>query len=193
MFLLSRPSPSAIARFLDDAEAMSLSYGPIGIARARAVPGFRLDETTAIVGHGDADFAKANAALAAWSHMRLGWLDVFPPAASIETGTTLALLIRHFGVWSLNASRVVYSVEEETGAHSSIGFAYGTLRDHAERGEEIFQVTLNRLTGDVVYTVRAASQPRALLAKLGAPAVRALQARFRRESCDALCRAIASR
>jgi uncharacterized protein (UPF0548 family) len=193
MFLISRPSPSAIARFLADAQAMSLSYGPIGIARARAVPGFRLDEDTVVVGHGDADFASARDALAAWRHMRLEWLEVFPPVPAIETGTTIALLIRHLGLWSLNASRVVYGVDESTGAYSSNGFAYGTLRDHAERGEEIFQVTLNRLTGDVMYTIRAASQPRALLAKLGAPVVRSLQARFRRDSCDALRRAVTSR
>ena len=193
MFLISRPSPAGIAKFLTGAEAMSLSYAPIGIARARAVPGFRMDETTAVVGRGDADFAKANDALTAWRHMRLQWLEVFPPAAAIDAGTTVAILVRHFGVWSLNASRVVYSVEESTGASSSFGFAYGTLHDHAERGEEIFQVTLQRLTGDVVYSIRAASQPHALLAKLGAPAVRALQARFRRESCEALRHAVASR
>lgn len=193
MFLLSRPSPAAVAAFLGDARAMSLSYAPIGIARARSTPGFRTDEATAVVGRGDADFSKATDALMSWQHMRLAWLEVFPTGASIEAGTTVAVLVRHYGVWSMNACRVVYSVEESTGAFSSAGFAYGTLDDHAERGEEIFQVTLDRLTGDVVYRIRAASQPHALLAKLGAPAVRALQERFRRDSCDALRLAVASR
>ena len=192
MFLISRPSLSAVSRFLGKAETMSLSYGPIGIARARSLAGFRIDQATAIVGHGDADFERASDALASWKHMRLEWLELFPPAASIATGSTVAILIRHYAVWSLNASRVVYGVEESTGTHSSTGFAYGTLREHAERGEEIFQVTLDHLTGDVVYTIRAASQPRALLAKLGAPLVRGLQARFRRDSCEALRRAVAS-
>lgn len=193
MFLLSRPSPAAIATFLADAQAMPLSYAPIGIARARSVPGFRTDETTAVVGRGDADFAKASAALASWQHMRLRWLEVFPAAAPVDPGTTLALMIKHFGMWSLNACRVVYGVEESTGAYSSIGFAYGTLRDHAERGEEIFQVTFDRLSGDVVYKIRAVSQPHALLAKLGTPAVRTLQARFRRDSCEALRLSMTSR
>ena len=157
------------------------------------MPGFRIDEATAVVGHGEADFARATEAVMAWRHMQIGWLELFPLAASIETGTTIAVLVRHFGVWSLNANRVVYSVEESTGVHSSRGFVYGTLRDHAERGEEIFQVTLDCRTGDVMYMVRAASQPHALLAKIGLPAVRALQARFRGDSCEALRRAVTSR
>jgi len=172
---------------------MALSYAPIGIARARSVPGFQMDETTALVGHGDADFARANEALTSWQHMRLTWLKVFPAAASSETGSTIAVLVRHFGVWSLNACRIVYGVQESMGPSSSVGFAYGTLEEHAERGEEIFQVTLNSLTGEVTYRIRAASQPRAWLAKLGAPAVRRLQARFRRDSCAALRHAVSSR
>jgi uncharacterized protein (UPF0548 family) len=169
-----------------------LSYAPIGIARARTVPGFQIDETTATVGHGDRDFARACAALKRWRHVQLGWVELFPQAASIETGTTVAVLARHFGFWSLNALRVVYGLEESTGAYSSIGFAYGTLADHVERGEELFEVRLDRFTGDVTYRIRAASQPRALLARIGRPAVRALQARFRHASCDALRAAIAS-
>jgi len=171
---------------------MSVSYAPIGIARARSVPGFQIDETTATVGHGDEDFARACAELKAWRHVQLGWLEVFPPAASIDPGTTVALLARHFSFWSLNALRVVYGLEESTGAYSSLGFAYGTLADHVERGEELFEVRLDRLTGAVTYRIRAASQPRVLLARIGQPAARALQARFRQASCDSLRAAIAS-
>src|SRR5262249_28453951 len=138
MFSIARPSPTAISAFLERARTLPLSYGPIGIARARAVPGFAVDETTAIVGHGDADFERAVSALTAWKHMTLDWLHLYPPQPSIETGTVVASLVRHWGLWWLNGCRVVYGVEETTGVHSSFGFAYGTLTDHAERGEEIF-------------------------------------------------------
>src|SRR4051812_19591326 len=171
---------------------MSLSYAPIGIARARSVPGFQIDETTATIGHGYQDFARACDELKTWRHVRLGWVELFPQTASIDTGTTVALLARHFGFWSLNAMRVVYGLEESTGASSSIGPAYGTLADHVERGEELFEVRLDRLTGDVTYRIRAASQPRVLLARIGRPAARALQARFRQASCDSLRAAITS-
>jgi uncharacterized protein (UPF0548 family) len=192
MFSIARPSTAAISAFLARAQTMPLSYSPIGIARAQALTGFDVDETAAIVGHGDADFARAIKALSSWKHMNLDWLHMYPAQPSIETGTIVAVLVRHFGIWSLNGCRVVYSVEETTGVYSSFGFAYGTLVDHAERGEEIFQVRLDRRTGDVVYTVRAASQPRALLAKVGGRTVRLLQERFRRESCDALRRVLTS-
>jgi uncharacterized protein (UPF0548 family) len=193
MFSIARPSQASISAFLERAQTLPLSYGPIGIARARAVPGFDLDETTAIVGHGDEDYKRAVSALIAWKHMTLGWLQVYPPRPSIETGTVVAVLLRHWGLWSLNGSRVVYGVEEATGVYSSFGFAYGTLTNHAERGEEIFQVNFDRQTRDVTYTVRAASQPRALAAKVAITSVRSLQERFRRESCEALRRAIAAR
>ncbi|HET9832345.1 MAG TPA: DUF1990 domain-containing protein [Vicinamibacterales bacterium] len=193
MFSIARPSTAAIAAFLARAQTMRLSYSPIGIARARAVPGFNVDETTAIVGHGDADYQRAVSALVAWKHTALDWLQLYPPQPSIETGTVVATLVRHWGLWSLNGCRVVYGVEETTGVYASFGFAYGTLIDHAERGEEIFQVKLDRQTRDVTYTVRAASQPRALAAKVAVKAVRSLQERFRRESCEALRRAIAAR
>ena len=46
-------------------------------------------------------------------------------------------------------------------------------------------------TGEVLYVIRAASRPRALLARLGYPVTRSLQARFRRDSAAAIARAIA--
>ena len=125
--------------------------------------------------------------------LELSWAELLPRAAPIIPGTVVAVLARHLGFWSLNGCRVVYGVEETTGVYSSFGFAYGTLIDHAERGEEIFQVQFDRQTRDVTYTVRAASQPRALAAKVAVNTVRSLQERFRRESCEALRRAIAAR
>jgi len=41
----------------------------------------------------------------------------------------------HFGFWSLNAARIVYLIEED-GPCEKHGFAYGTLPEHGERGEE---------------------------------------------------------
>jgi uncharacterized protein (UPF0548 family) len=98
------------------------------------------------------------------------------------------VLIRHLGIWSLNGCRVVYPVGEREAAE--FGFAYGTLSNHAECGEEIFKVTLHPGTGEVSYVIRAVSRPRAPLARLGHPVVRALQARFRRDSTRAMQRAL---
>ena len=51
-------------------------------------------------------------------------------------------------------------------------------------------VTLDAATGDVSYRLRAASRPRALLARAGYPIARLLQARFRRDSAAAIARAV---
>lgn len=61
------------------------------------------------------------------------------------------------------------------------GFAYGTLEEHAESGEERFLVELAG-DGSVWYEIRATSRPRAWAARGAFPLARALQARFRRDS-----------
>jgi uncharacterized protein (UPF0548 family) len=88
----------------------------------------------------------------------------------------------------LNGARVLYTVGSHNG--DRFGFAYGTLTNHAESGEELFEVFLNTENGDVKYRIRATSKPQAALAWLGQPIVRALQARFRRDSAAAMNRAM---
>lgn len=185
MFTLRRPSPATIDRYLRESRDLPLSYGPVGLV-ARKSAGFDLDELTATIGRGEADFARAREALRAWRHFKLGWLDVLPADAAVTVGTVVAVRIRHFGLWSVNGCRVVASVDET----HRFGFSYGTLLNHAERGEELFEVALHPETGDVTYRIRATSRPRAMLAFLGYPLVRLLQARCRRESAEAMRRVL---
>jgi uncharacterized protein (UPF0548 family) len=188
MFFSHRPSPQDVERFISESRDVPLSYAPIGLAR-EGYEGFNLDEQVTIVGSGEAAFARATAALIEWRHFDLGWVELFPRRGPIAPGTVVAVLVRHLGFWSLNGCRVVYQIGVR--GDSDFGFAYGTLRNHAESGEEIFQVSFRPDTGDVSYTVRAVSRPRAMLAKVGYPVARALQARFRRDSAGAVRRAIA--
>ena len=51
-------------------------------------------------------------------------------------------------------------------------------------------VDLNLDTADVTYRIHAASRPRALPARLGYPIARLLQAKFRRDSVQAMRRAV---
>ena len=188
MFLIRRPSRQTIDRFLDESRELPLSYGPVGIVKSESA-GYDLDELTVAIGHGSSDFARARDALLAWKHFDLGWVELFPPRAPAEPGTVVAVLIRHFGVWSLNGCRVVYTVGPG-GDEMRFGFAYGTLTNHAEAGEELFELFVEPWTDDVIYRIRATSRPRAALARLGQPIVRRLQARFRRDSAAAMRRAL---
>jgi uncharacterized protein (UPF0548 family) len=188
MFLARRPTAAAIDRFLQEARDAPLSYGPVGILDDETVGGAR-DHAAVVIGHGAADFARARSALMAWRQFDLGWVELFPRQAPVAAGTVVAVLIRHLGFWSLNGCRVLYGVggpEEGT----RFGYAYGTLTSHAEAGEELFDVCLDRQTGEVVYRIRAISWPRAPLARIGQPFVRVFQARFRAHSAAAMRRAV---
>ncbi|HKX28101.1 MAG TPA: DUF1990 domain-containing protein [Blastocatellia bacterium] len=188
MFLFNRPSMQEVERFLAESRELPLSYGSEGlIEETRA--GFVVDELVTIVGRGEAAYRRAAAALTEWRHFELGWVELFPKRASTSPGTVVAVLIKHLGFWSLNGCRVVESAGRREGLE--YGFVYGTLANHAECGEELFQVSYRPETGDVLYRIRAVSKPRAALARLGSPIVRSLQARFRHDSSRALRQAIA--
>jgi len=187
MFLARRPSRQAIDRFLLESQGLPLSYGPVGIVRAET-PRLRFDHAIVSIGRGQADFDRARASLIAWKQFDIGWVEVFPRHAPLEVNTVVAVLIRHLGFWSLNGCRVVYRVGGADDA-ARFGFAYGTLTNHAEAGEELFEVFIDPQTDEVKYRIRATSWPRAMLARLGQPIVRALQARFRSHSLAAMKRA----
>jgi uncharacterized protein (UPF0548 family) len=187
VFLLRRPTPADIDRFHGASRDLPLSYGPVGILREPA-GSRRFDDQVVSVGHGEGDFERACSALQAWKHFELGWIAAIPRPASIDDGTVVAVQIRHLGFWSLNGCRVVYQVQGER----RFGFAYGTLTNHAESGEELFEVFMDPQTGDVMYYIRAVSWPQDPLARLGQPFVRFLQARFRRDSAAAMKRAVAT-
>jgi uncharacterized protein (UPF0548 family) len=148
----------------------------------------RLDQASVVIGRGLADFERARTALVAWKQFDIGWVETFPRHAPVTAGTVVAVLIRHFGFWSLNGCRVVYDAGRSSDA-ARFGFAYGTLTNHAESGEELFEVFIDPQTQDVVYRIGAISWPQTVLTRVGQPVVRALQARFRRDSIAAMARA----
>ena len=188
MFLAHRPGIREIEEFIKDSQSLPLSYAQVGLAN-HSPSHFRIDEAFGVIGRGNAAFEQAKLALREWRHFELGWVELFPENASIEAGTTVAVLIHHFGLWSLNGCRVVYELGDRPD-DTSFGFAYGTLTNHAEMGEEIFQVSISQESEEVSYSIRAASKPRAALARIGYPITRMLQARFRRESIAAMQRAV---
>jgi len=188
MFLTHRPSPRELEEFMAASRQLPLSYEQVGIAR-ESPKGFTVDEASAVVGNGQQAFERARIALAKWRHFDLGWVELFPRDAAIEPGTIVAVVVHHLGFWSLNGCRVVYGLGDmRTGAN--FGFAYGTLTNHSEMGEESFEVLLETESEEVVYKIRAVSKPRAALARIGYPITRVFQERFRRDSITSLRRAI---
>lgn len=190
MFLLHRPSPTEIERFLVVQRQASFSYSEPGASRTGVLAGYTADHRRIQIGSGESDFTRAVEALRRWEMFRLGWVELLYPPAFIAVGTTVGVLVHHFGFWSLNACRVVYVLDED-GSIRRFGFAYGTLMDHAETGEERFCVEWCREEDDSVwYDLLAYSHPRHLLAKLAYPLTRGLQKRFGRDSQRAMKAAV---
>jgi uncharacterized protein (UPF0548 family) len=193
LFLLGEPSEARISGFLLSQRGAPLSYAEAGASRTGAseLAGYAVDHNRARLGEGEETFDRAAGALRAWRMFDVGWIEIFPPDAPIEAGMTVAVLARYYGLWSLNACRIVYLIDEDDGEIRRYGFAYGTLSEHAERGEERFVVEWRRDDGSVHYDLYAFSRPNHLLAKIGYPLSRRVQNRFARDSLQAMGRAAA--
>jgi uncharacterized protein (UPF0548 family) len=190
MLSLRKPSADSIRGFLATQSTLDFSYSAVGATAQQPPAGYVVDRTRIELGEGVEVFRSAKAALQHWEHFRLGWLEARPPDTPLRAGEVVAVLAQAIGIWSLNAGRIIYVVDQ-SGPISKFGFAYGTLPDHAETGEERFLIEWNQSTNDVWYDILAFSRPRHVLARLGYPIVRRMQRRFRRDSAEAMRRSVA--
>jgi uncharacterized protein (UPF0548 family) len=191
MFSLRKPSVESIRRFLIAQSKLAFSYSAVGATASQLPAGFIVDRTRIRLGEGERVFRAAKAALQRWRQFDLGWLKACSPETPIQSGEVVAIVARAVGLWWLNACKIVYVVEE-SGPITRFGFAYGTLADHAERGEERFLIEWDQRDNSVWYDILAFSRPNHFLARLGYPIVRRTQKRFGRESAAAMLRIASS-
>jgi uncharacterized protein (UPF0548 family) len=189
MIALRKPSAAAVRSFLARQAERPFSYAAVGASLGGAPPGYVVGHNRVRLGEGEETFRRACEALRRWEMFHLGWVEVQPPVAPVAVGTTVAVLVHLAGLWWLNASRIVYVVEE-SGTVDRFGFAYGTLPEHAEEGEERFTVERDRRDDAVWYDLYAFSRPRHPLARLGTRWARRVQKRFARDSLAAMARAV---
>jgi uncharacterized protein (UPF0548 family) len=187
VLLTTRPSRERIRAFIESQRNQPFSYHEQGATRELPSRGYTVDRNRIRLGRGAVVFARALEALRQWKMFDTGWIDLCWPDTPIRAGSTVAVVARHYGFWSLNACRVVYVVDDR-GAQLRYGFAYGTLAEHPEIGEERFTVELRAEDQTVWYDIYAFSRPRGL-ARLGYPLARRLQKRFARDSKAAMQRA----
>jgi len=187
MVLIERPDPGSILSFISGQAGQGFSYAPVGATKGDSPAGFVEDHNRIELGRGKRAFDAACQAINEWKMFDLGWVDVFPSDAPIVAGTNVAVLARVFGVWFLNCCRIVYTVDDD-GPVRSVGFAYGTLPEHAESGEERFTVEWHRRDDSVWYDLLAFSRPNQFLARIGYPVARTVQKRFATDSKKAMLR-----
>jgi uncharacterized protein (UPF0548 family) len=189
MFLRKRPHNEDVLGFLAGQQNQPFSYIEAGASRLVAPDGYNVDHNRIMLGEGRETFARAVQAIKDWQMFEMEWIEIAPKDAPIVEGSCVAIIVRHFGFWSLNASRIVYVIEEH-GALERFGFAYGTLPRHVEQGEERFSVEYHSEDNSVWYDLFAFSRPRHLFARLGSPISRQLQKRFARDSLKAMKRVV---
>ena len=181
MYLFNKPSNERIAAFIETQSRLGYTYPSVGATRnEEAPPGFVVDHTRIQIGSGQATFEAAKRALSEWQHYRFNWVELHRPDAHPESDQTVGILARALGLWVLNACRIVYVLEEEK-PRRRFAFAYGTLPEHAESGEERFQVEW-KVDDSVWYDIFAFSRPHQVFSRLVNPYVRYKQKQFARES-----------
>jgi uncharacterized protein (UPF0548 family) len=190
MLCLSKPSPNSIDAFLSVQRNQKFSYTQVGFSRQGVPAGYTHDRNRVKLGQGVDTFQRAKWAITHWKMFDMPWIDLCWPDTRVEPGATVAVLVSHLGFWSMNACRIVYVIEEPSSSER-YGFAYGTLLDHGEIGEERFTVELSPDDQTVWYDVYAFSRP-STLARLAYPFTRALQERFAKDSMAAMQKAVDS-
>jgi uncharacterized protein (UPF0548 family) len=189
LFRLTAPSEVEIRRFISKQRDSGFSYPQVGASASTLPAGYNVDHNRVQLGRGEGTWQRATEAIRGWRMFSMPWVNLHWASAPIQVGTDVAVSVRHFGFYSLNACRIVYVIDEESPV-KRFGFAYGTLGEHAESGEERFTVEWSRDDDRVWYDILAFSRPRQMFARLGYPLSRLLQKRFAEGSKAAMIQSV---
>lgn len=159
---------------------LALTYPEVGATSGPLPPGYHHLDVRRVVGQGREWFDVAASRLLTWQVQRRAGVRV-EVAQEVAPGVRAVLRL---GAGPLQVQAPV-EVVAVTAEDDRVGFAYGTLEGHPERGEERFEVTLLR-DGSVEARVRAFSVPGRWFTRLAGPAGRLLQRAMTRRYLDAL-------
>ncbi|HEX5143160.1 MAG TPA: DUF1990 domain-containing protein [Mycobacterium sp.] len=154
---------------LSDLDGLPFTYDEVGAtADGATMPaGYHHTRRRARIGDGRQRFERAGAAVLRYGMLRGAGVRV---AASTEVAEVGTVVLGRLGPIPAPC-RVVYVVDEP----DCIGFAYGTLRGHAEIGEERFAVRFDPASGAVYSEVVAFSRHATWWSRLGAPVASTVQ------------------
>ena len=174
-----------IQQFLVESKNSDFSYSELEATRDGQRPaGYNIDHYRIQIGSGSEAFEKAKAALTGWKMFDFKWVTLHREATPIQVGCDVAIVVQHFGFYSLNAARIVYLLNDVDRV-----YRFG-LAEHGEIGEERFSVEFHEKTGEVWYDLFAFSRPASFLARAGYPLSRYLQRSFAADSKLAMLNAV---
>ena len=141
MLLLKKPSEEIVRQFIASQQELPFSYPGVGASQDNPQhqprAGFTVDHNRIKLGAGQETYERARAALQSWKQFDLGWVTVRPSKRPLEVGRTVAVQARVFGLWWLNAARIVYVIDESEGRTSGSGSRmepYRIMLSAAKRG-----------------------------------------------------------
>ncbi len=171
LFQFSLPRQAQLDALIHTQKDAELTYNK------NKLEGYDNDKNQIFLGNGADVWAAAKVAMSEWAMFPDSWARIYYQNPTFTEGDIVVMCARVFGIWWLNASRILYVNDD---AHH-FGFAYGTLPNHVESGEELFQITRDE-QGDVYYTLTAFSHPRFWAVRLTYPLSRYFQKKFVRDS-----------
>lgn len=190
MFTIRKPTEPLIRDYLARQADQPLSYDAVGSTRVElpTMPGWNVDRQRERLGAGRDVFVTAKRAISCWAMFPREIASICDPDQPPRQDLIVGVLYKVWPlpVWILFPAKVVWLVDDPR----RFGFAYGTLPDHPECGEERFVVEWNEDDDSVWYDLLAVSRPAHWLARLGYPYTRFEQARFRRRSGAAMQKAV---
>ncbi len=186
MLSVRPPDRDTLLQYLAAQRSEAFSYSEVGATLDAIPPGYAVNHTRRMLGHGEAVFEVARSGLQSWCQLQLGWVSSWPLDVPMRQGEHVVVIGRALGLWWLNACRIVYVLDERETTRR-FGYAHGTLGDHLACGEERFLIEMD--DDQIVWLdILAFSRPQIWLAKLGYPYMRRAQRRFGRESAKSMLR-----
>jgi uncharacterized protein (UPF0548 family) len=170
---LVRPASSeSIERLLASLTDAQPTYSEIGATlRGDHPDGYHHGLYQTTLGMGPEVFQRATVGLQTWKAHRGPGTGVLPHGTTIKTGATVVVTLGTPWLALAAPCRIVGVVDES----DRWGFAYGTLPDHPEQGEESFVVSVTD-EGVVEFKITAFSRPGQWITRLTGPVGRAAQA-----------------
>jgi uncharacterized protein (UPF0548 family) len=178
--LAARPGEKYLKDLRRRLPDLRLTYEEVGATAGPVLPkGYHHDRVSTELGGGAHVWARAQEAVRTWQGHRRAGATIYPAEAIIAVGTEVVATVRLGLLFIVAPCRVVYVTAEP----DRVGFAYGTLPGHPERGEEAFHVTRHG-DGPVRFEIVAFSRPATVMARMGGPLSRLVQNRTTRLYLD---------
>ncbi len=190
MFLTHKPTDAELNNFLSQQSKLNVQYSGVEMTRTGKVPEnmYRKHLAETVLGVGENTFNDAVQSMKAWQNFAVNWILLYPNEPKIAPGTTLVVCADHGLLWSMNACRIIFVIDETIGSKRQFGFTYGTLPGHVEQGEELFLIEWDTVTDQVTYEILAYSKSNHPLVSLMWPVAAMIQDQFRKDSIVALKR-----